>query len=164
MHTNAPRPPLVLVVDDDRLSREIIAGALDGLSIRIEQAASVEAARAILRSHRVDVVVADQVLPGQSGLSFLSALRDLDAEPRRILVTGEADLGTAVAAINQAEVFRFLVKPIDRVALRLAVFLAVESLERERTDRAALAAVRSSPMLAALVGAETARRAAGAAA
>jgi DNA-binding NtrC family response regulator len=83
-----------------------VGDALSGAGYRLSFAEDVPSALAVLRSEPVDVVVADHVMPGLSGL--------------------------AVSAINQASVFRFIEKPFDPIAVRLAIRCAVDDLERER--------------------------------
>ncbi len=148
--------PVVLIVDDSRLIREILASALLDL-VEVVAVEDVASARKVLREREVDVVIADHHLEGPSGLALLASLRDACAEPKRILVSGRVDAALAVEAVNRAEVFRLLEKPVDRDELRLAVLAAVDMVRREREDRRALAAVRTNPVVGALVGAEVAR-------
>ncbi len=138
----------ILVVDDDGFFRTSVADALAGLGYRISRAEDVPSALAVLRSEPVDVVVADHVMPGLSGLALLSSMREFMPEPRRILMSGKADVALALASINQASVFRFVEKPFDPVAIRLAICCAVDDLERERRDRRVVEWVRASPGLA----------------
>lgn len=94
----------VLVVDDDGYFRNSVADALEGLGYRISRAEDVPTALAVLRTEKVDVVLADHVMPGLSGL--------------------------ALAAVHHASVFRFIERPLDPMAIRLAVRCAVEERER----------------------------------
>ncbi len=120
----------ILIVDDDGFFRRAVADALDGLGYWLSFAEDVPSALAVLRTEPVDVVVADHVMPGLSGLALLTSMREHMPEPRRILLSGQADLATALAAINQAAVFRFVTKPFDPVTIRLAVCCAVDDLLR----------------------------------
>ena len=138
----------ILVVDDDGFFRTSVADALDGLGYRVTFAEEVQGALAVLRSEPVDVMVADHVMPGLSGLALLTSMREHMPEPRRILMSGKTDLALTLAAINQAAVFRFVEKPFDPTAIRLAICCAVDDLERERGDRRIADWVRASPGLA----------------
>jgi Response regulator receiver domain len=113
----------VLVVDDDGYFRNSVADALDGLGYRISRAEDVPMALAVLRSQPVDVVVADHVMPGLSGLALFTEN-------------------------HHASLFRFIEKPFDLVAIRLAICCAVDDLERERGERRMVEWVRSRPDLA----------------
>jgi DNA-binding NtrC family response regulator len=113
----------VLVVDDDGYFRNSVADALYGLGYRVSRVEDVPMALAVLRTQSVDVVVADHVMPGLSGL---------------VLFTEH----------DPASVFRFIEKPFDPVAIRLAVRSAVDDLERERRERRMVDWVRGRPDLA----------------
>jgi two-component system response regulator HupR/HoxA len=134
----------ILVVDDDGFFRTSVSEALEGLGYRLSFAADVPGALAVLREQPVDVVVADHVMPGLSGLALLTSMREHLPEPRRILMSGLADFGLALAAINQAGVFRFVEKPCDPIAIRLAICCAVDDLARERDARRGVRAGRRS--------------------
>lgn len=108
----------VLVVDDDGYFRNSVADALGGLGYRVSRVEDVPTALAVLRAQPVDVVVADHVMPGLSGLALLTE-------------------------IDKASVFRFIEKPLDPVAIRLVVRCAVDDLERERGEQRMVEWVRA---------------------
>ena len=60
-----------------------------------------------------DVAVADMRMPEMDGIAFLRHLRQSCPDTVRMMLTGNTDLGTAVAAVNAGNVFRFLTKPCD---------------------------------------------------
>jgi DNA-binding NtrC family response regulator len=138
----------VLIVDDDRFIQAAASQALEGMGYQLFLADDVQGAVAVLRDEPVDVVVTDHLMPGATGLSLLSTMREHLPEPKRILMTGHADVGLMLAAVNQAQVFRLLQKPIDPDALRLAVLAAVDDLERERETREIADLVRASQSFA----------------
>ncbi len=59
------------------------------------------------------IVVADMRMPGENGIGFLEKTRELFPNTIRIMLTGYADMNTALDAINRGGVFRFLQKPFD---------------------------------------------------
>jgi putative two-component system response regulator len=101
----------VLFVDDE----ENVLSALERLfldsGLRILRAGSGEEALELVRKGPVAVVVSDNLMPGMRGVELLSKVRDLSPDTARVLLTGYADLPTAIDAINRGEVFRFHVKP-----------------------------------------------------
>jgi putative two-component system response regulator len=101
----------VLFVDDE----ENVLSALERLfmdsGLRILRAGSGEEALELVRRGPVAVVVSDNLMPGMRGVELLSKVRDLSPDTARVLLTGYADLPTAIDAINRGEVFRFHVKP-----------------------------------------------------
>ena len=65
-------------------------------------------ALALLREHKVDVIVSDQRMPGMTGIEVLKQVKVLAPNAMRILLTGYADLQAIEASINEGEVFRYL--------------------------------------------------------
>lgn len=86
-----------------------------------------------LRGEPYDLVVTDFRMPDMTGLDFLREAIALQPEVARIIISGQADLPTVVAAINDTQVFRFVAKPWDDGELQLAVVQALEvhALRRE---------------------------------
>ncbi len=58
------------------------------------------------------VVVSDLKMPGMDGITFLRKVQDVAPDTVRVMLTGHADLGSAISAVNEGAVFRFLTKPI----------------------------------------------------
>lgn len=109
----------ILLVDDE----ENILNALERLfldsDLRILRAGNGEKALEILRAEPVAVVVSDNLMPGMRGVELLSRVREFSPDTVRVLLTGYADLPTAIEAINRGEVFRFHVKPwVDEEIVR----------------------------------------------
>ncbi|MCD4691554.1 MAG: response regulator, partial [Calditrichales bacterium] len=57
------------------------------------------------------VVVSDMQMPGMNGVQLLSKIRKIAPDTIRIMLTGNADLNTAMEAVNEGNVYRFLTKP-----------------------------------------------------
>ena len=122
----------VLVVDDDRTVRETLADFFDTLGYSARTAASASEGRQAAAEHAPDVVLVDLRLPDASGLLLLETLRADDPELGVIMLTGHADVPTAVRAM-QSGALDFLEKPVDLEALDAAVRRAAElvGLRRE---------------------------------
>lgn len=115
------RTRTVLVVDADPASTEIALSILPGALCRVLGAADARQALATLGGEPVDVLVSELVLPDEGGLHLLVEARRLHPGVARIALTAVEEFDAAVAAINEAEVFRFLRKPVDPVGLRAAI-------------------------------------------
>jgi response regulator RpfG family c-di-GMP phosphodiesterase len=72
------------------------------------------------------VIVADMRMPGMDGTQFLSRVREQAPETVRMMLTGNADQQTAVDAINQGQIFRFMTKPCAPEALTAALRAGLE--------------------------------------
>ena len=121
----------ILVVDDDRTVRETLADFFDALGYVVRSAATATAGRQAAAEHAPDVVLVDLRLPDASGLTLLEALRADDPELGVIMLTGHADVPTAVRAMQQGAL-DFLEKPVDLEALGVAVDRAAELVRLRR--------------------------------
>ena len=102
----------VLVVDDDAGIRESAAMALEKVGHRTLQADSAAAALALLRAHRVDLVVSDIYMPGEDGLALLQAIAARRDPPRVILMTARGTIETTALAARIGA-FDYLAKPFE---------------------------------------------------
>lgn len=130
--------PTVLIVDDE----EMVARALHSF-LQLETPYDVltftsplEALEEIQGSP-VDVVLADFMMPGMDGITFLGQVREQMPQATRILLTGYADKANAIRAINEAGLYYYLEKPWDNEHLKLIVRNGVErsSLFTELDER-----------------------------
>jgi CheY-like chemotaxis protein/DNA-binding MarR family transcriptional regulator len=106
----------VLCVDDEP---RILQGLRLNLEphYRVSTAASGAEALEVCGADRPAVIISDLRMPGMDGTSFLGRARDQSPSAVRILLTGHADVDAAVAAVNEARVFRFLTKPCRTTTL-----------------------------------------------
>jgi len=109
----------VLLVDDEANILNALERLLLDSDLRVLRAGNGGEALEILRTEPVAVVVSDNLMPGMRGVELLSRVRDSSPDTARVLLTGYADLPTAIEAINRGEVFRFHVKPwVDEEIVR----------------------------------------------
>lgn len=137
----------VLIVDDDANLREGLALVLRH-DYRLLFAETAEAALRLLAAEPVDIILADHMMPGMTGLEFLKLVRTRHPDTLRIMLTGHADTRLVMEAVNGGEVYRFLTKPVDRTELQLTLFLAAERLQLERQNRLLLSIISTHPDLA----------------
>jgi len=146
----------ILIVDDERPIRHTLGESLSREGYETAAAADAETALAVFREQPCDVVVADIVLPGKSGLDLARSVRATNPDIQVILMTTVPKLDNAVEAVR-AEVFDCLVKPVSRNAILRAVGNALR-LKRMADERARLEAEnrRYQDSLERLVGERTA--------
>lgn len=121
----------VLVVDDDLTVRETLADFFDSLGYVTRTASTATEGRQAAAEHAPDVVLVDLRLPDASGLTLVEALRADDPELGIIVLTGHADVPTAVRAMQQGAL-DFLEKPVDLDTLGGAVARAAELVRLRR--------------------------------
>jgi len=102
----------VLVIDDEPAVARLLGAFLGKAGFSATSAASAEEAEGLLAKEEFEVIVADILLPGRSGLDFLKLVREMELETPVVLVTGEPTLEGAIHAV-QAGAYDFLVKPIQ---------------------------------------------------
>ena len=133
-------PEKVLFVDDNFFTLELIRGLFREADFHLLTAGSAAEALEIIRYKEIAVVVSDNIMPGMDGVEFLSSLKKHSPDTVKILMSAYADLASALAAINQSEVFRFILKPwkdeemIAAVRDGLKRYGIVQEMRREDED------------------------------
>ena len=140
-------PFRVLIVDDEENVCNALRRALRKEGYEIFVANEPSKGLELLKQQRVDMVLSDHLMPNMTGLEFLKMVRDRHPDSVRIMLTGHADMQTAISAINQGEIYRFLTKPWDDTELKVTLHLAFEQLTLERENRRLLATVRTQQSL-----------------
>jgi two-component system response regulator HupR/HoxA len=102
----------VLVVDDEKRSLESLRRVL-GAEFHIVCAANAAEAEAVLDGDLVQVILCDQRMPGESGVEFLTRVRERWPEPVRMIISGYTDAEDIIAGVNEAGVFQYVTKPWD---------------------------------------------------
>lgn len=81
------------------------------------------------------VLVADMQMPGMNGVEFLRRAQEKSPDSIRLMLTGNADQGTAAEAVNQGRVFSFLTKPCPTEKLEQALQNAVRQYRLVRAEK-----------------------------
>lgn len=141
--------PVIVVVDDDALFRDVIADLLDRDGFPLRLADSLAAARAALRSP--SVIVLDQRLPDGLGIDFARELTDAGMRHRILMVTGHPAIADAVDGLKLG-IDDYIEKPVNLERLRLAVLRAAEAIRLDRTARLARRRNKEDRQRSRLVG------------
>jgi DNA-binding NtrC family response regulator len=148
--TAAEAAPLILIVDDDRNSRESLRRALVRDGYRIAVAENGKVGLEVAREQEVDLVLTDLIMPGLDGLDFLEGLRVVRPEVPAILLSAFASVDTAVKALRRG-VSDVLEKPIRLRDVRRAIKRAMEghriAEKREVRDRGQGQSARTERLL-----------------
>lgn len=102
----------------------------------VESALGAEQALATMqRDGPFAVIVSDLQMPGMNGLELLSRARELSPDTIRIMLTGQADLTTAIAAVNKNSIFRFLTKPCSAEEITGTLQAAIDQYHLVTAER-----------------------------
>jgi len=131
-------PARILCVDDE-------PNVLEGLRLHLERhyrvstaTSGAEALELLDRDGPYAVVISDMRMPSMDGAAFLGQVRQRFPDTVRLLLTGHADVNSAVAAVNEGQIFRFLTKPCPPAALLSAVQAANDQYRLVTAERVLL--------------------------
>lgn len=128
----------ILFVDDDPHIRRAIIRRQQ-VKFHLETAASGPEGLEILDSQGpFAVVLSDMRMPVMDGIEFLSHVKQRSPDTVRMMLTGNADLQTAINAVNEGNIFRFLTKPCPVTDLTTALRAGVEQYHLITTERVLL--------------------------
>lgn len=127
----------ILFVDDEKVYLDYTRSLFENKGLTILTANSALEALDVINQNIICVIVADNQMPGMCGLELLTKIKEISPHTVKIMMTGSADLATALSAINNGEVFRFVVKPWKNSEMIRAVkdgirrFRILQSIKRE---------------------------------
>lgn len=123
--------PVILVVDDEKNTREGLLRALRG-EYEVAEAENGLKALEWMETRHADVVLSDMKMPGMDGMALLSRLLARDPRPILIMLTAYGNIETAVEAMKRGA-YDFLAKPVnlDRLELLLKRGLSERMLGAE---------------------------------
>lgn len=101
----------VLLVDDEKSLLEMLSTALSA-HFDVVTATSAREADFELQQRRFKVVVSDHLMPGGNGMNFLVRAREEFPHMQRVLVTGFMKPEMLLRSVNEAALFRYLLKPV----------------------------------------------------
>ena len=142
-HVSTDAAPVILIVDDDRNTRESLGRALrrDGYEVLVAEHG--KAALALAQDHHVDLVLTDLKMPGLDGLDLIESLKVVCPDVSSILISAFASVDTAVKAVRRG-VRDVLEKPIRLRDVRRAIKRAFEDRPPAGERRRALSG-RTAP-------------------
>jgi len=134
----------VLLVDDDEM---LLAGLKRQLRnhFRIETAISgEEALRMVEQNGPYAVVVSDYMMPGMNGIELLRHVKMTNPDTIRMMLTGSADMSTAIKAVNEGSIYKFHPKPCPAQTLGSAIKSGIDEYLKVTTDQTQLKKVQKS--------------------
>jgi len=137
----------ILIVDDELIMRESLAGWLERDGHEVSAAASGEEAMEVLKDSRFDILLVDIKMEGLSGLDVLKQVKENDPDVDVVMITAYGSIATAIEAMKNGA-YDYLLKPFDpdelgvlieriiehQAQLRECMFLREQYKERTRFE------------------------------
>jgi response regulator RpfG family c-di-GMP phosphodiesterase len=101
----------ILCIDDDPVALLGFRRDLKGRFTVVTAPSGEEGLKVLTEQGPFGVLVADMMMPGMNGVEVLAQAQNLAPDTVRIMLTGDEDKRTAIEAINEGRIFRFLTKP-----------------------------------------------------
>jgi DNA-binding NtrC family response regulator len=141
----------LLVVDDDRATREACREVGQAMGFNAQSAASAEDAYHIVESQGADVILLDLRLPGINGMEVLQTIKKHRPDALVIVVTGYGTVESAVQAMKEGA-FDYVTKPFSMEELRLLLERVANHLKQKSENRALRETVKSRQGYGNIVG------------
>ena len=119
----------ILIVDDEEMILKSVCRALRNENYRILTAINGKKGLEVLKDYDVHLVISDQRMPGMNGIDFLKQIKKDYPQILTIMLTGNAEIEIAMNAINEAGVYKFILKPWNDDNLKVTIRRALETLE-----------------------------------
>ncbi len=140
-HDPIQRRTILCVDDDEDILRQLQQLLRrDGHDILL--ATSGQQGLELLAKHHVALIISNQTMPGMVGTRFLEESRQVEPDAIRIMLTGHKDVETAIQAINEGGIHRYLTKPWDDHQLRMTVSEHLRTYTAQLETDAALAQLK----------------------
>ena len=121
----------ILIVDDELIMRESLAGWLQRDGHTVETAHSGEKALEILKETRVDIMLVDIKMEGMSGLDVLQHVKENDPDVAIVMITAYGSIPTAIEAMKNGA-YDYMLKPFDPNELGVLIDKIIRHQDQER--------------------------------
>lgn len=119
----------ILFVDDEPNVLSALRRIFRRENYHIDTAMSGAEALQLLKENAYQLVISDYKMPQMNGAVLLKRVKELHPDVIRIMLTGQADTGAVMGAINEGAVYKFILKPWNDDDLRVTVGLALEQYD-----------------------------------
>jgi response regulator RpfG family c-di-GMP phosphodiesterase len=134
-HAAAENNATVLFVDDEANILSSLKRLFRPCGYRIFTAESGAQALEIMQHESVDIVVSDMRMPVMNGAQFLEQVNARWPDTIRILLTGHAEIGATIDAINKGHIYRYISKPWEDNDIVLSIKQALHQKQLELENR-----------------------------
>jgi response regulator RpfG family c-di-GMP phosphodiesterase len=131
-----PENKITILYVDDEENNLFSFKATFRIKYNVFTALSGAEALRVLADSRVHIIITDQRMPGMTGVEFLEKVLEKYPDPMRILLTGYADMGAVVDAVNKGKIFHYLAKPWNEEELDMTINRAYQKyLEKAKLKK-----------------------------
>ena len=120
----------ILIVDDELIMRESLAGWLERDGHFIDKAESGEEALNKIKKTKFDIMLVDIKMEGMNGLEVLKSVKETDPDTAVIMITAYGSISTAIDAMKNGA-FDYLLKPFDPNELGILIEKVIEKKARK---------------------------------
>ena len=133
--TAKPAVYRILLVDDEPNVLKALQRVFRQENYEIVLANNGPEAIDLLRNGAFHLMISDYMMPGMTGAQVLKQAKAIQPDMIRIMLTGHADTGAVMGAVNEGAVYKFILKPWNDDDLRVTVALALEQFDLIRKNR-----------------------------
>lgn len=126
-----PEKKITILYVDDEENNLYSFKATFRMKYKVLIALSGDEALEIMKTKPVHIIITDQRMPNMTGVEFLEKVIEKFPDPIRILLTGYADMGAVVDAVNKGKIFHYLAKPWNEEELDMTITRAFEKYEEK---------------------------------
>lgn len=125
----------ILFVDDEEyILYSFQRQFFDVFDLDVAQSAK-EALSLMQNGNHYKVIISDMRMPQMNGIDFLIEAQKISPMSVRVMLTGNVDIDTAIGAVNQGEVFKFLLKPCDEETLKKVIYDCLKQYNLEQAEK-----------------------------
>jgi len=125
----------ILIVDDEEANLQTMRFLLQN-HYEVFFAHDGQEALTLIRNadftSKIQLILCDQRMPNLTGVQFLQKIIDISPDIVRILVTGYTDIQSIIESINQAHIYKFMLKPVDQQDLLVTIRRALEAYDMRK--------------------------------
>ncbi len=125
----------ILLVDDEPNVLKALQRVFRQENYEIVLASTGPEAIDLLRRDAFHLMISDYMMPGMTGAQVLKQAKAIQPDMIRIMLTGHADTGAVMGAVNEGAVYKFILKPWNDDDLRVTVAIALEQSDLIRKNR-----------------------------
>ncbi len=137
----------ILLIDDEPSILKALRRTINILGCELDTFEHPDAALEALHTQDYGLIISDYRMPDMDGVSFLKIAKQRQPDAVRIILSGFTDVSGLMAAINEAEIYRFIPKPWDDLDLIMTIRKTLEYADLLETNRRLLAHIREQQFI-----------------